>query len=260
MNEGPSIVCNACAYAVKAADRSSHYRSEWHRYNVKRQVSGLAPLPSDVFEMKLAALKTKQGEEAQEKAAHYCAVCNKTCASGPAYTQHINSKLHLKRASNKESHNQPKGGAKEPAPVRIVAAAESDDDDGDEPPELVADEPVRPAGRTGIVYAEPKKKVVKVKQREQEDEDDYEIDESKSIPVKTCLFCNRKFSTIDRSLQHMLKFHGFFVPFTEHLTDMNSFLSFSSLSSLSLSSFLLDINISLFQRATLVTMWPMTSN
>jgi len=67
--------------------------------------------------------------------------------------------------------------------------------------------------------------VVKVTKREIE-EDEFEFDESKSIPIMSCLFCNRSFSSVDKSLQHMLKAHGFFVPFTEYLIDMNSLLKY----------------------------------
>jgi pre-60S factor REI1 len=235
-------------HPVKAAERNNHYRGEWHRYNVKRQVAGLPPMPLDVFDSKLRALKMKQGEEAQERASHYCAICNKSCASGPAFSQHINSKLHLKRATKKDTRAQANISLPdEIAQVRNVETKEGanqqprlssafarmdvkreDDAEEEEVPDLVeADDSddQRAQARSGIVYSGPKKKIVKVVKRIQS-EDEFEFDEAKSIPIMSCLFCNRSFSTVDKSLQHMLKMHGFFIPFTEYLIDMNALLKY----------------------------------
>lgn len=270
MADNLSIVCNSCMYAVKASERNAHYRSEWHRYNVKRQVANLPPMPLDIFDSKLTALKTKQGEEAQERASHYCALCNKSSASAAGHAQHITSKMHLKRVTKKEisastsassSLPQDVNGKKNSKNRNAVESresagrpqlsntfahmditknegedAEAEEEDDEEAPELVdADSDDQTFTRQqqkkttgGIVYAGPTKKLVKVNKQvpKQQEEDDFEIDESKSIPLMSCLFCNRSFSTVDKSLQHMLKAHGFFVPFTEYLVDMNGLLKY----------------------------------
>lgn len=57
------------APGVVFEDRPSlqeHYKSEWHRYNLKRKVAGLPPLPRDQFEArKSAALAAKGDQEAK---------------------------------------------------------------------------------------------------------------------------------------------------------------------------------------------------
>ena len=58
------------APGVTFTDRQSlheHYKSDWHRYNLKRKVAGLPPLPKAQFEArKEAALAAKQEKEARE--------------------------------------------------------------------------------------------------------------------------------------------------------------------------------------------------
>jgi hypothetical protein len=51
-----TIACNACNYNVTAEDRNNHYKSDWHRYNVKRQCAGLGPIARDIFEEKLSGI------------------------------------------------------------------------------------------------------------------------------------------------------------------------------------------------------------
>jgi len=216
-------------YAVKAAERTSHYRGDWHRYNVKRQVAGLPPMPLADFDLKLSALKSQQGREEQARAEHLCEVCNKTCASAAAYAQHLNSKTHLKRVMRKEQRgvmnvSQQEEGDNETVPVEQSTFSQFGEQEDDLPELEVADQANR-AQKTGITYLEPQKKLVKVK-RESKQEAEFEFDESKAIPLMTCLFCPRSFTTVDKSLQHMLKAHGFFVPFTEYLIDMNGLLKY----------------------------------
>lgn len=53
---------------------------------------------------------------------------------------------------------------------------------------------------------------------------EFEYDEKAAIPVKICLFCGKNCKTLEKSLKHMLKKHGFFIPFSEYLTDLEGML------------------------------------
>lgn len=49
------IFCNACSYGIDdPVVRASHYKTEWHRYNVKRRCAGLQGIPQGLFEQKIA--------------------------------------------------------------------------------------------------------------------------------------------------------------------------------------------------------------
>jgi hypothetical protein len=49
------------------AELKEHYRSEWHRHNLKRKVAGLAPIGKQDYESRLAALKAQQETNAGGK-------------------------------------------------------------------------------------------------------------------------------------------------------------------------------------------------
>jgi hypothetical protein len=60
---------------------------------VKRSVAGLPPMPSEMFDTKLAALKQQQVREAQNKLSHRCVLCKKTFKNANGYAQHLNTKV-----------------------------------------------------------------------------------------------------------------------------------------------------------------------
>lgn len=46
--------CLACQVAFDSAEEQrAHYRSDWHRYNLKRKVADLPPVTRDQFEQKV---------------------------------------------------------------------------------------------------------------------------------------------------------------------------------------------------------------
>jgi pre-60S factor REI1 len=48
------FTCLACHVAFKTADiQREHYRSDWHRYNLKRKMVELPPVSADMFAQKV---------------------------------------------------------------------------------------------------------------------------------------------------------------------------------------------------------------
>ncbi|KAF9584318.1 hypothetical protein BGW38_006892, partial [Lunasporangiospora selenospora] len=48
------FTCLACHVAFQTADiQREHYRSDWHRYNLKRKLVELPPVSADVFTQKV---------------------------------------------------------------------------------------------------------------------------------------------------------------------------------------------------------------
>jgi hypothetical protein len=53
-NADIALVCATCAYkAASHDDLREHYKTEWHRHNLKRKVAGLAPIEQPEFEVNL---------------------------------------------------------------------------------------------------------------------------------------------------------------------------------------------------------------
>eukprot|EP00462_Mataza_sp_D1_P018765 CAMPEP_0175142738 /NCGR_PEP_ID=MMETSP0087-20121206/12994_1 /TAXON_ID=136419 /ORGANISM="Unknown Unknown, Strain D1" /LENGTH=240 /DNA_ID=CAMNT_0016426631 /DNA_START=52 /DNA_END=775 /DNA_ORIENTATION=+ len=98
-----SLVCTSCEIQIDVSDRNAHYRCEWHRYNVKRRVAGLQPIPEQLFNQKLAALRTMQDGEKESQQAQTCTICCKTFNSASAFEKHLASKRHQSRAASRSS-------------------------------------------------------------------------------------------------------------------------------------------------------------
>jgi len=186
-------------------ERVTHYRTEWHRYNVKRRCAGLGSIPHALFQAQLAALSKRKAAESQAKTEQYCKVCKKSFASASAFSAHQASKKHMKKAA---------------AMAEKEEEAESDEE---------AEE-----GQTTLRESVEQKKAPAVSgdagmDMEDDDDEEYEDEEEEGepIPLLHCLFCSKSnFASIESSVQHMLKYHGFFIPFIENLVDLEGLLTY----------------------------------
>lgn len=95
-HEATSIKCMACRTRVDGEEnRREHYRSDWHRTNLRRKVSGLPPLSwaeHEDEEALRAAANTNVGDGAQ-----YCTLCSKRFSSIKAMEQHVRSDRHWRQ-------------------------------------------------------------------------------------------------------------------------------------------------------------------
>lgn len=90
--------CITCRVAFKDADiQRMHYKTDWHRYNLKRKVVELPSITAEEFARKL--IQTREQEIETEKSFH-CDVCRKNFGSQNAYDNHTNSKKHYDNLMN----------------------------------------------------------------------------------------------------------------------------------------------------------------
>jgi len=68
-----------------------HYKSEHHRYNIKRKLIGLPPLSHSDYLLQFQPDESSKQSSVQEL---YCEICSKKFMSLGTYKQHINSKRH----------------------------------------------------------------------------------------------------------------------------------------------------------------------
>eukprot|EP01083_Nonionella_stella_P152493 488917_1 len=101
--------CQSCKVYIDSAEiRATHYRTEWHRYNVKRKCAGMEAVPRDVFEERLAALISSQTAYSSDSSKLECKPCKKLFNSDGAFEQHLKSKKHLKQAEVIQSSEEAK--------------------------------------------------------------------------------------------------------------------------------------------------------
>jgi pre-60S factor REI1 len=95
--------CVACACTLDGIEEQrAHYRTEWHRHNLKRKVAGLASVTREQFERRVAVLTAPSKNAETGKQVEFCQVCNKTYRSKNAMKQHLNSNSHFERAGNSD--------------------------------------------------------------------------------------------------------------------------------------------------------------
>lgn len=202
------LLCNACQIAIESdEERAAHYKSEWHRYNVKRRCAGLTSIPQALFDSQLAALHKRKAAESSARATQQCRPCQKSFATASAYQAHLNSKKHIKKVE--------KGG-----PVQ------DDEEEEEEKESSASAKPAAPIAASSSASSAFPEESKSDGDDDMEDEDDEE-EEGEAIPLLHCLFCSKHgFKNNSAACDHMLKAHGFFIPFVENLVDLDGLLTY----------------------------------
>ncbi|KAG0145829.1 hypothetical protein CROQUDRAFT_78427 [Cronartium quercuum f. sp. fusiforme G11] len=201
--------CLACslAFTTPTAQRA-HYNSDLHRYNSKRRLVGLEPLPPNQFESKLLSnnFKSTTTNINQHHNINKCESCKKSFASEGAYSTHLNSKKH-KSIVSQNDHIQ----------INLSKLKVHDDLEG----------------QTKL------KKDINMNETNQTTQE-IQIEKLIENRIKTapiigsteCLFCtshkSNQFKDLDTLLDHMLKVHGFFLPDQMYLKDKLGLIQFIS--------------------------------
>ncbi|XP_063307917.1 cytoplasmic 60S subunit biogenesis factor ZNF622 [Pelobates fuscus] len=90
-----SYTCITCRVAFADPDiQRAHYKTDWHRYNLKRKVADMPPVTAENFQERVMAQRAVVEEQGKETAT-YCTVCSKRFATFNAYENHLKSKKHL---------------------------------------------------------------------------------------------------------------------------------------------------------------------
>jgi len=197
------MACNACKMRFsQPEEQRSHYHTDLHRFNLKRQVAGLPPLSPNSFARKVEDAKAQlSGNQVSE--AFKCDACNKSYGAEKALQQHLASKKHKQQliaiADGTIQPKMPKNGAGKGLGLNPLANNQADSDEEEDEiemsEEMLADKKIA-AGVT--------------------------------IPLDTCMFCRLKFGNLEKCLDHMLKTHGFFIPDIEYLTSLEGLISYLS--------------------------------
>ncbi|XP_046664933.1 zinc finger protein 622 [Homalodisca vitripennis] len=202
------FTCITCRVAFFDSEvQRQHYKTDWHRYNLKRKVADLPPVPAEDF--KLRVLLQREQDEANEKNdSVYCKVCHKSFNSSKSFENHLKSKKHL--ALGKKSHedkdveqlqqdstqsDNSHTVKTEFVPCRIASKSSSSEDDSD---------------------------------IEEVDSDEWNEEFSDNNPIlrNDCLFCKHHSAAMMKNLKHMTLAHSFFVPDIEYVTDMKRLLCY----------------------------------
>ncbi|EDO42506.1 predicted protein [Nematostella vectensis] len=188
-----SYTCMTCRVAFSDSDiQRQHYKTDWHRYNLKRKIAELAPVTAEVFQEKVFAQRAEVDAKEQEKnTTMRCESCCKNFSSGNAFKNHMQSKKHneivLRASKTSLLVRQPGNMTK-----KVEKIAKEDEEEN-----MV-----------------------------EEDDEDGEIIEDDSLEITQCLFCPHESQTYEENLRHMSRSHSFFLPDLEYIVDLKGFLEY----------------------------------
>ncbi|KAB5595174.1 C2H2 type zinc-finger protein [Ceratobasidium theobromae] len=213
--------CLSCSIAFfSAEDQRVHYKSDHHRYNMKRRVANLPPVSAQAFDQKVLERRAETAVMASPKGAT-CQACSKSFATENSYQSHI--------ASRKHKENEMKAALK-PSQVQSEDAtmqlAEATSGDSQEPTKESTQETPKPQEK-------PKEKIVSLTVPEDATEEEIEATIEAKIAAarsklspNSCLFCSHTSDSIDANLEHMSLGHSFFVPDAEYLVDLPGLITY----------------------------------
>lgn len=215
------FTCMACKLKFAQAEQQRlHYKTDWHRYNLKRQMAQLPHVTEAIFNQKLDQYNSNKTTSAEE-VSYNCEKCNKSFSTLNAYENHLKSKKHLtvkaapsaatSKLKNERKNKDPKE-RKEEATVRAYEINESSDGQLEE---FIED--IMGNDSDGWEDVESDEEV--------EEEDDEDLD-SEALPPDHCLFCPHESVSIEDNLRHMLRSHSFFIPDVDFVVNIQAFLTY----------------------------------
>ncbi|THU95494.1 hypothetical protein K435DRAFT_666271 [Dendrothele bispora CBS 962.96] len=219
----PSLfTCISCSIAFFSAEEQRlHYRSDHHRYNMKRRVAGLPPVSAAVFNEKVIERRTETAVMSSLKGST-CEVCNKTYSTENAYRSHVNSKKH--------KENEVK------ASLKLAQQLEKADVEAEENialAESAANLPALDAAPESNLPSLPETTPISLNvdvdasQEEVEETIDAKIAASRSaLSSSHCLFCPVNSDSLSLNLEHMSSAHSFFIPDADYLVDLPGLIQY----------------------------------
>lgn len=197
--------CITCSVAFRNPDiQRQHYKTDWHRYNLKRKVAELPAITAEDFEQKVLKQRYLDAENAKSKSVN-CIVCRKNFSTIKSYENHVNSKRHKERLLNENLNaNETKKVCARQKQIKEIPAKVNVADEIDEFDES---------------YLETDSEVEELSSDEW-NEEDVENPINKNI----CLFCKNHSSSLVDNLKHMSEVHSFFLPDFEYCVDLKGVL------------------------------------
>ncbi|PKA57584.1 hypothetical protein AXF42_Ash018559 [Apostasia shenzhenica] len=232
------LTCNSCNKEFEdEVEQKLHYRSEWHRYNLKRKVAGVPGVTEDLFHARLSAIAEERNKMSVTPMLYGCALCGKEYRSSKAHAQHLKSKMHIMKASHKSGMtssitiikpltdrmpNKPTSFSKSPT------ARADDIEDGEESEESEWEEvdPNDFMEDASELMANPHVDGQTATSGFNKGEG---VDKNEELDVSSCFICDRKHDDIESCMVHMHKNHGFCIPDVEYLKDPKGLLTYVGL-------------------------------
>ncbi|KAI8617259.1 C2H2 type zinc-finger-domain-containing protein [Chytriomyces sp. MP71] len=193
-----SFSCATCSVSFQTqGNQRIHFKSDWHKYNMKRSIADMDSVPLESFS---ALIEASQEEPIDPSLlVHHCIPCNKKYNSENAYENHVASKKHQSVA---KSFTPP------------TAPSSPNSPSSQEPPAYNTHE-----------YWKYRFEAI-----ENEDTLHALIHEKMAhatpLEPNACLFCPHASASLDASLHHMRLAHSFMLPHADRVLDVPGLLAY----------------------------------
>ena len=185
--------CITCRVAFLDSNlQRGHYKTDWHRYNLKRKVIELPPVTAEEFQKRVLAQREANAEKEKPGTVH-CDICKKLFSSQNSYETHLQSRKH--REISAKAETLAKKEMKDFVEVNNELNVQGNINDDD------------------IVSTEP-------------NNDTDEEFTPEPLDITECLFCPHDSVDLESSLKHMGRSHGFMIPDLEYLVDVKGLMSY----------------------------------
>ncbi|CAL8080792.1 unnamed protein product [Orchesella dallaii] len=235
------LTCMTCRVGFRDGDlQREHYKSDWHRYNLKRKIVQLPPVTVENFAERVAAQEAMQADSNKDTS-QYCTICKKSFGNEKAFQSHVISKKHA--AMVKEVSLQDSSDGKTPEKNQEVLSKElkskcSVDDNikasSSKSPVAGKKLPQSPGPIMKAAFIGKGNRLGTAKEAdaevmdldEDDDDDSWEEIEGTPIPVTSCLFCHYESGDIESNIEHMSSNHSFFIPDMEYCVDVEGLMEY----------------------------------
>uniref|UniRef100_A0A1A9X4N0 C2H2-type domain-containing protein n=1 Tax=Glossina brevipalpis TaxID=37001 RepID=A0A1A9X4N0_9MUSC len=217
-----NFTCINCSVKFANADiQREHYKTDWHRYNLKRRVAELPPVTAEDFQSRVLEMRnTEAMVNAEKQMSLYCNACRKQFSSQKAHDNHFNSKKHRENQHKFEQHND---GIDKDITTKSIIQTKTDS--------------------AVITHVHNKMKYILTTDHtngalHNDDYEDVEEDEiigadlqfedlpENPLSVRDCIFCVHQAEDIMDNLKHMSTTHSFFIPDAEYCIDLDGLLHY----------------------------------
>ncbi|XP_041365417.1 zinc finger protein 622-like [Gigantopelta aegis] len=215
-----AFACITCWVAFADAElHRSHYKTDWHRYNLKRRVAEMAPVTAENFQQRVLAQRTLIDEEEKDTSSA-CAVCGKHFSTKSQYENHVQSKKH-KEAEKKHQAKVER---------EILQKNKKNKEEG-----LVGSGDPTSSDKNTVntelkskmdSVNEEKKKTAEEMEVEEDDGSDAESWDENELGIEECLFCSHISSSMEENVDHMTVKHSFFIPDAEFVSDLEGLITY----------------------------------
>ncbi|MCO5571468.1 hypothetical protein L7F22_025208 [Adiantum nelumboides] len=188
-------------------------------------VAGVPGITETLFNLRVEAVAAERKKsEGGESLVYKCSLCNREYRSSKAHAQHLISKQHLQKVSSHQSVSADEITVTRVASERSLQSDHEkrvstgkieEGESSDEWEEVNGDEDMAESGSP---------------ENSKNDENAMSVEDMGQWDVTRCFFCDLiADGTVEGSVEHMHKQHGFFIPDSEYLKDPRGLLNYLGL-------------------------------